>query len=225
MEKKDERIASELTPLQQELLAKSEKYFELDEREKIIDVLQRNFYSFYIPRIVRGVIFLAVYSILRFLVFSNWNQTSALFIILSNWILFIWFLIFGVSMIIGSLFVKGHIFIITDRRIILIRKFLGILYREIEYKRITDLVLHQPFFGRIFNYGNLMPVSAGVEMGSVRMGIYSIEGISNVFDIRNIVISQIQRIQAELLEKLNASSSEPEADNLRDVNITNPGDF
>ena len=213
------------SPLQQELLLISQKYYELDKQETIINVLQRNYLSYYIPRFVRGAIFLLIYTLLRFLIFSKWNQTSGLFVTIANWILIVWAVYFGISMIVGIYFVKGHIFIITDHRIILIRKFLGILYREIEFKRITDLVLHQPLFGRIFNYGNLMPVTAGVEMGSVRMGIYSIEGISNVFTVRNVVIAQIQRIQSLLLEKLNAKPSNETDDSPQSKSPDSTGDF
>ena len=46
-----------------------------------------------------------------------------------------------------------------------------------------------------------MPVTAGIEMNALKMGMYSIEGIPDVFAIRNLVITQIQYIQAQLLEE------------------------
>lgn len=57
-----------------------------------------------------------------------------------------------------------------------------------------------------------MPVTAGIEMGTMRMGMYSIEGIQDVFRIRVVVISQIQRIQEFLLEKFhpNKNSKKPD---------------
>ena len=50
------------SPLQQELLLISQKYYELDKQETIINVLQRNYLSYYIPRFVRGAIFLLIYT-------------------------------------------------------------------------------------------------------------------------------------------------------------------
>lgn len=209
-------------------LATAGKYFQLEENEQVLNLIQRNSMSYYLPRIVRGVLFLVIYTILRFLILYEEIIQSPLFTNIVNWLLLLWGIYFLIALLVGKKFVGGHTYIITTKRIILIRKFLGILFREIEYKRITDLVLQQTFFGRFANYGNLMPVTAGIEMNSLKMGMYSIEGIPNVFEMRQLIISQIQKIQMQLLEDFKPQSTDnsEKADNhsvnaLSDPNFKN----
>ena len=190
-----------LSPQQAEWLRSSQKYFQLNANETVLTVLQRHTKSYYAPRLFRGAIFIAIYLILRYFILYNEIQSSTIFTTIVNWIMIIWGIYFGIVLLVGQGFVHGHLYIITSKRIILIRKFLGIMFREIEYKRITDLVLQQSMWGRVFNFGNLMPVTAGIEMNALKMGMYSIEGIPDVFEIRNLVITQIQYIQAQLLEE------------------------
>ncbi|TFH31344.1 MAG: PH domain-containing protein [Promethearchaeota archaeon] len=190
-----------LSPQQSEWLRLSQKYFQLNANETVLTVLQRNTKSYYAPRLFRGSTFIAIYMILRYLILYNEIQSSTIFTNIVNWILILWGIYFGIALLVGRGFVHGHLYIITSKRIILIRKFLGIMFREIEYKRITDLVLQQSMWGRVFDFGNLMPVTAGIEMNALKMGMYSIEGIPKVFEIRNLVITQIQYIQAQLLEE------------------------
>ncbi|WP_457558332.1 PH domain-containing protein [Candidatus Harpocratesius sp.] len=205
-------MSKNLSPKQYDLLEQCKKYYNLDENEQILEVLQRNTASYYIPRFIRGLIFILIFLILRYLILYKWIEKSSIVIDIANWLLLLWSIYYSISLSVGVPFTNGHIYIITTKRIILIRKFLGILYREIEYKRITDLVLHQSIFGRYFNFGNLMPVTAGIEMGTMRMGMYSIEGIQDVFRIRVVVISQIQRIQEFLLEKFHPNKKNKNSD-------------
>ncbi len=190
-----------LSEQQTKWLKSSQTYFKLNDNETVLTVLQRNTKSYYAPRLFRGSIFVALYMILRYWILYDEIRSSPVFTGIFDWVLILWGVFFGISLLVGRGFVHGHIYIITSKRIVLIRKFLGIMFREIEYKRITDLVLQQSMWGRVFNFGNLMPVTAGIEMNALKMGMYSIEGIPDVFAIRNLVITQIQYIQAQLLEE------------------------
>lgn len=178
------------------------QYIDLYEDEKIIKIIGRNLKSFYVPRIVRAILYWIViipaWIILHNHIFTNFDVIHIIDIVFQI-IVAIWAIGFISSIIIGKPFVHGHRYAITTSRIILYRKFLGVSFREIEYKRITDLVLYQPFFGRIWNYGNLMPVTAGIEMGVGKMGRFSLEGITDVFEIRLLILNQIREIQKQIL--------------------------
>lgn len=61
---------------------------------------------------------------------------------------------------------RGHIYILTDYRIIMKKKFISREEREITYDKITDIHVRQGILGRIFNYGTIVPISAsGFGMG------------------------------------------------------------
>ncbi|MHA1674992.1 MAG: PH domain-containing protein [Promethearchaeota archaeon] len=199
MEKSQEN--NNLSEQQTKWLKSSQAYFKLDDNETVLTVLQRNTKSYYAPRLFRGSIFVALYVLLRYWILYDEIRSSPVFTGILNWVLILWAVFLGISMLVGRGFSHGHLYVITSKRIVLIRKFLGIMFREIEYKRITDLVLQQSMWGRVLNFGNLMPVTAGIEMNALKMGMYSIEGIPDVFAIRNLVITQIQFIQAQLLEE------------------------
>jgi len=70
----------------------------------------------------------------------------------------------------GYVYVKGHRYIITNERIIMFRKFIGILLRTVTHDKITDLIVNQGPIGRICNYGRVSPITAGMIMP---MGAYS----------------------------------------------------
>jgi len=44
------------------------------------------------------------------------------------------------------------------------RKFIGILMRTVTHDKITDIMVNQGPFGRLFNYGRIAPITAGVIM-------------------------------------------------------------
>mgnify|MGYP002153795287 FL=1 len=65
---------------------------------------------------------------------------------------------------IGYFYVQGHLYILTNRRIILFRKFVTISLREITYSEITDIILNQGPIARLLNYGSVTPLSPGVRI-------------------------------------------------------------
>lgn len=69
-----------------------------------------------------------------------------------------------VALLIGYFYVRGHLYVLTNRRIILFRKFVTISIREVGYKEITDIVVNQGPIARILNYGSVTPLSPGVRI-------------------------------------------------------------
>jgi len=65
--------------------------------------------------------------------------------------------------LVGYFYVQGHLYILTNRRIILFRKFITISVREIAYSEITDIIVNQGPIARILNYGSITPLSPGVR--------------------------------------------------------------
>lgn len=73
----------------------------------------------------------------------------------------------AISFLIVTLYAGSHTFYITNERIILKKRFIQRDSREIFYEKISDVSLHQGIFGRIFNFGNVVPVTqSGFGMGS-----------------------------------------------------------
>ncbi len=173
----------------------------LEPEEKIIKTLKRTNTSYFIPRLFRGGVFLIIYFVIRYAILNPFFNLYASYQIIMNWIVIFWAIVFGIAMAIGSGYVRGHFYVITNKRIVMIRSYLTVLFREIEFKRITDLVLSQSFTGRLFHFGNLMPVTAGIEMSAVKMGIFSIEGITEVFETRSLLMKQIREIQKILIQQ------------------------
>jgi membrane protein YdbS with pleckstrin-like domain len=71
--------------------------------------------------------------------------------------------IFALMALLGYFYVKGHLYILTNRRIVLLRKFITISVRELAYSEITDLIVNQGPLARILNYGSVTPLSPGVR--------------------------------------------------------------
>jgi len=103
---------------------------------------------------------------------------------------------FAVAALIGYFYVHGHLYILTDRRIILSTKFITISVRDVAYSEITDIIVNQGPLGRILNYGSVVPLSPGVRgfyalpYPSMRRFSYAKVGLKDV--------SQPTRIMDEL---------------------------
>ena len=90
----------------------------------------------------------------------------------------------------GYFYAKGHRYIITNHRIIMFRKFIGILIRSVTGDKITDIVVSQGPFGRIFNYGGISPMTAGITM-PFGMAILSLSGVRNPYEVRDSIAKLI----------------------------------
>ncbi|MBS7641140.1 MAG: PH domain-containing protein [Candidatus Bathyarchaeia archaeon] len=71
-----------------------------------------------------------------------------------------------IGLILVDIYRRGHEFLLTNYRIIAIKRFIGKEVREVMYDKISDLYMHQGLLGRIFNYGTIIPVSeSGFGLG------------------------------------------------------------
>lgn len=76
--------------------------------------------------------------------------------------------IFLLMALVGYFYVRGHLYILTDKRIIVFRKFITASVRELTYDEITDIIVNQGPFARWLNYGSITPLSPGVR------GVYAL---------------------------------------------------
>jgi len=84
----------------------------------------------------------------------------------------------------GYFYAKGHRYIITNHRIIMFRKFIGIMIRSVACDKITDIIVSQGPFGRILNYGSIAPMTAGITM-PFGLAIVSLNGVRNPYEVRD----------------------------------------
>lgn len=71
--------------------------------------------------------------------------------------------VLAIVLLIGYLYVKGHLYVVTDKRILVLRKFIGITVREVAHQEVTDIVVNQGPIARLLNYGSTTPTSPGVR--------------------------------------------------------------
>ena len=94
----------------------------------------------------------------------------------------------------GYIYVKGHRYIITNERIIMFRKFIGILMRTVTHDKITDIIVNQGPIGRLFNYGRVSPITAGMIM-PMGAAIFSISGVKNPYEVRDAIAKLVKEIK------------------------------
>jgi len=78
---------------------------------------------------------------------------------------------------------RAHRYIITDRGIIMEYRGLRSVRREILYSNITDIVMEKGILGKIFNYGNIIPITAsglglGEDSAHVAVGVAAGKGVT-----------------------------------------------
>ena len=112
-----------------------------------------------------------------------WNiliLTIVIFAILSGIALLI--------LILGKYYIKGHVYLATNHRLIIFRQFIWNSYRDLLYEKITDTILSIGPFGRIFDYGDIVPITAGAEYGLMTR-LLTITGVKNANDAKNTITS------------------------------------
>jgi len=71
--------------------------------------------------------------------------------------------ILAIVLLIGYFYVRGHLYVVTSKRILVLRKFIGITVREVAHREVTDIVVNQGPLARLLNYGSVSPMSPGVR--------------------------------------------------------------
>ncbi len=91
--------------------------------------------------------------------------------------LFLIVLITGViGVILTDFFRRSHEYIITNYRIITHEGWLTKKARDVFYENISDVIVIQPFIGKIFNFGTIIPVTpsgigTGEDIAQVTVGV------------------------------------------------------
>lgn len=85
-----------------------------------------------------------------------------------------------------ELFRRAHRFYVTNFRIITQLKFFGYKENALNYDKINNMVVDQPFIGRIFNFGTLIPITAsglgiGDDFAAVSLGVAGQRGQGPIF--------------------------------------------
>ncbi len=87
---------------------------------------------------------------------------------------------------------RGHLYLVTDRRVVMFKKFVSILIRDAIYGMITDVSMQQMASGRLANFGTIKIMTKGFEHASMFSSLISIDGVSNAptekDDVFNIVL-------------------------------------
>lgn len=171
-----------------------------EEGEELLHTLHRKFLSFlgsYIFGILIFVLIIlgnSVQYIIRYI--SGNSELFSYGLIAISMIVAI---IIIIGSIIGIFYVHGHLYLITNQRFIIYKKFIVKQLREVRYEKIKDVILLQGPFGRIFNYGSVIPTTAGIELGGVRRNIVSyfasINGVENPNTIRKHIAQLADSIQ------------------------------
>ena len=73
----------------------------------------------------------------------------------------------AVGMISTEVYRRGHVYLLTNYRVITKKGFIRKEERELMYDKITDVYVDQGILGRIFNFGTVIPISgSGFGLGS-----------------------------------------------------------
>ncbi len=79
-----------------------------------------------------------------------------------------WLLVFSglIGFVVTELYRQGHSYYITNLRLIMRKSFLSNDSRQLVYGQISDISVVQGLFGRIFNFGTVIPVAvSGLGLG------------------------------------------------------------
>ena len=72
--------------------------------------------------------------------------------------------------------------------------FITITYREVDYDDISDITVSQGPFARIFKYGSCQPLTYGVEFG-ITSFLLSLTGIPTPHEARNNILELMRRFK------------------------------
>jgi len=170
---------------------------QLESGEKIKTILKRRFDSWLMPNIVFFAVLLIItpivmialntYSPLLYLTIFPIAYANALLAVVVNILIILG--LFGLSAGLGYMYVKSHKYILTNRKVIIYKKFVILSMREVTYSRITDIVMNVGLFGRLLNYGEIVPISGAMEMSITTTLNYSLKGIFAPVKIFNLIDS------------------------------------
>ena len=180
----------------------------LREDETVEKILGRSYLSFIMTRILPGAVFLIIillgvsfgilYYAADFVAILAPGQSIAIVIFLISLILGLGVTLLILAIILGRPYCKAHVYMLTNKRLIFFKKYAIITRRDIDYDRITDFVVMQGPIGRWKNYGDIRPVTAGVEfmlgLGGV---INSFNGVIDPYNVKKEIMKIYQKYRKD----------------------------
>jgi len=156
--------------------------------EKVLMVLERHYISYVTMATIGLIIIWILVASLSFTIPKEYSWIMFPLYVFSFPALPV--LVYGL----GYVYVKGHRYIITNERIIMFRKFIGILMRTVTHDKITDIIVNQGPIGRLCNYGRVSPITAGMIM-PMGAAIFSISGVRNPYEVRDAIAKLVKEFK------------------------------
>ncbi|MHC1591951.1 MAG: PH domain-containing protein [Candidatus Helarchaeales archaeon] len=168
--------------------------------EQIQLIFKRQYRAYIVPYIFKvfaslGILFI-IMSILEIaLVYFTGGLINMYQILLILYVNFQIYVVLGLLGIIGVIcivpilyyfYVKSHLYIVTEKRLIVFRKFFIINIRETRLEKITDLKVKQDLWGRILNFGDIDPITPGLQAKIVQQAAQQSGGGYNLSRLTTI---------------------------------------
>jgi uncharacterized membrane protein YdbT with pleckstrin-like domain len=106
-------------------------------------------------------------------------------------------------------------YILTLNGVIIRRSFISRIRREIPYSRISDVTVEQTLLGRIFRYGDIIPVSIsgfgiiGQERYAAERRLDQLDSVSNPYHVAQLIMEQVEAHAAPFEERARQDSFSP----------------
>lgn len=167
----------------------------LESGEQVKTILYRKYDSWIMPAVITAVFFfifipitmiiLNIYAPIIFLAIFPLAYIDPVWAFITT--LGFFAIIMALVMVAGWFYVKSHRYILTSRKIIIYKKFIFLTTRNVTYSRVTDMLLNIGIFGRLLNFGEIVPVSGAMESLAAPSLNYSIKGVFNPVKVFNLV--------------------------------------
>jgi uncharacterized membrane protein YdbT with pleckstrin-like domain len=123
-----------------------------------------------------------------------------------------------ISFLIAAAYRNANTYMLTPNGIIIHRSFISRIRREIPYSRISDVTVEQTLLGRIFRYGDIIPVSIsgfgiiGQERYAAERRLDQLDSVSNPYHVAQLIMDQVEE-HAAPLEDEGRSERKPRREN------------
>jgi len=99
---------------------------------------------------------------------------------------------------------NANTYVLTSNGIMICRSFISRIRREIPYIRVSDVTVEQTLLGRIFSYGDIIPVSIsgfgiiGEERYAAERRLDQLNSVSKPYHVAQLIMEQVEARAAPL---------------------------
>lgn len=103
-----------------------------------------------------------------------------------------------ISFLIALAYRNANTYVLTSNGIIICRSFISRIRREIPYSRVSDVTVEQTLLGRIFRYGDIIPVSIsgfgiiGQERYAAERRLDQLDSVSKPYHVAQLIMEQVE---------------------------------